>query len=491
MSVTQETASVSLNAGAVGGALRPHPLVVFLATLAVLLTMTLQDADRFLFDSDCQWHIAIGRWIWAHQAVPWIDEFSHTFAGRPWLAKEWLSQLAYYGAFEFGGWRAVVVLASVSMAGAFALVYDFLQRRVRAPIPLIALLLVFLLSMIHMVARPHALVLPVVVLWMIALVRAREREEAPSPWLALLMVLWTNMHGSFPLGVGIAAIVAAEGVFFGRRDAFWTRFARWAAFGVATLLATLATPYGWQAILIPLKLEGQGQALRYIQEWNRLAFDAYGVQAMAAMAASVAFLVLDWRRAAFRILAVGFLCLLAIDHVRFVSTFAIVTPILIAGSIARRPGLAAEPAVPVGAKTKALAGALCAALLALVIAIQPSPSPEVTPEDALRAARRQGLTGRVFNDYSYGGFLIARGVPTFIDGRSDQLFLGDFMPTLYDSIDRDDTRAFAALLDRYEVDWALVGAQSKRATRFAAMSDWTEVHRDATAAVFARRTPRR
>ncbi len=467
--------------------LRPHSLVVFFATLVTLLLMTLQDADRFLFDSDCQWHIAIGRWIWAHQAVPWVDEFSHTFAGHPWLAKEWLSQLAYYGAFELGGWRAVVVLASVSMAAAFALVYDFLQQRVRAPIPLIALLLVFLLSMIHMVARPHALVLPVVVLWMIALVRAREREEAPSPWLALLMVLWTNMHGSFPLGVGIAAIVAAEGVLFGARDTFRTRFARWAAFGFATLLATLATPYGWQAILIPLKLEGQGQALRYIQEWNRLAFDAYGVQAMAAMAASMAFLVLDWRRAAFRILAVGFLCALAIDHVRFVSTFAIVSPILIAGSIARRSGLAAAPAAPAGASTKTLAGALCAAILALALLIQPTPSPEVTPEAALNAARRHGLTGRVFNDYSYGGFLIARGVPTFIDGRSDQLFLGDFMPTLYDSIDNDDTRDFAALLDRYGVEWSLVGATSKRAIRFAAMSGWAEVYRDETSAVFARK----
>lgn len=81
-------------------------------------------------------------------------------------------------------------------------------------------------------------------------------------------------------------------------------------------------------------------------------------------------------------------------------------------------------------------------------------------------------------------------MPTFIDGRSDQLFLGDFMPTLYESIDKDDTRAFAALLDRYEVDWRW-SARSRRATRFAAMSDWIEVHRDATAAVFARKTPRR
>jgi len=61
------------------------------------------------------------------------------------------------------------------------------------------------------------------------------------------------------------------------------------------------------------------------------------------------------------------------------------------------------------------------------------------------------------------------------------------MPTLYDSIDNDDTRDFATLLDRYGVEWSLVGATSKRATRFAAMSGWAEVYRDETSAVFARK----
>jgi hypothetical protein len=467
--------------------LDPSTKNVFLGALVVLLLLTLQDGDRLLFDPDCQWHIAIGRWIWAHKAVPWVDEFSYTFAGQPWLAKEWLSQLAYYGAFEAAGWRGAVIIASVALAAAFALIYGFVRERVRAPIPLIVVLVAFLLTMVHMVARPHALVLPVVVIWMRALAVAREREEAPSPWLALLMVLWTNMHGSFPLGVGMAAILAAEGVLLGKSGTFATRFIAWFWFGAATLAATLATPYGWQAILIPLKMEGQGQALRYIQEWNPISFDMYGAQAVAAMAAALGCLVADWKRNAFRILAVGLLSLMAIDHIRFISTFAIVSPMLIATALARRPGFAAQPAAPATAYSKLTTGALAAAALALCIAIQPAPSVEVAPEAALRAAREKGLTGRVFNDYSFGGFLIAQGVPTFIDGRTDQLFLGDFMPKLYDSLDKDDTKDFSDILDRYGVEWALVRSDSTRAKRLAVMPGWTEVHRDETAAVFARK----
>ena len=474
-------------AAAASPILNPSSVQVFLGALTLMLLMSLQDGDRFLFDSDCQWHVAIGRWIWAHKAVPWVDEFSHTFAGHPWLAKEWLSQLAFYGAFEAAGWRGAVILASVALAGAFALIYDFLQQRVRAPIPLIVALVAFMLTMTHMVARPHALVLPVVVVWMRALAVAREREQAPSPWLALVMVLWSNMHGSFPLGVGMAAILAAEGVLLGTAGSFVTRCKGWSLFGAATLLATLATPYGWQAILIPLRLEGQSQALRYILEWNPLAFDAYGAQAVGAMLAALACVVPDWKRNAFRILAVGLLSLMAIDHTRFVSTFAVVSPMLIAAALARRPGLAADAPAATGFGARAAAGALAATVLWLCFAIQPAPSVEVAPEAAFRAAQRHGLTGRVFNDYSYGGFLIARGVPTFIDGRSDQLFLGDFMPKLYDSIATDDTRDFSEILDRYGVSWALVRSDSARDRRFAVMPGWIQIHRDETAAVFARR----
>ena len=29
------------------------------------------------------------------RSFPWVDEFSHTFHGQPWVAKEWISQLLF------------------------------------------------------------------------------------------------------------------------------------------------------------------------------------------------------------------------------------------------------------------------------------------------------------------------------------------------------------------------------------------------------------
>jgi len=54
--------------------------------------------------------------------------------------------------------------------------------------------------------------------------------------------------------------------------------------------------------------------------------------------------------------------------------------------------------------------------LALAGLSRPEPPGNVAPADALSAARRLGLTGPVFNDFNFNGFLLASGVKTFIDG---------------------------------------------------------------------------
>jgi hypothetical protein len=133
------------------------------------------------------------------------------------------------------------------------------------------------------------------------------------------------------------------------------------------------------------------------------------------------------------------------------------------------------PAVP--------ALALVAAGLALLAA--PRPDPRITPDAALAAARARGLTGPVYNDYNFGGFLIARGVATFIDGRTDQLFLGGFMSEVRRTEMSASDSGFARLIGRYGVRWALVQPESDASRHLDALSGWRRVYADAVAAVYA------
>jgi hypothetical protein len=40
-------------------------------------------------DGDVARHIRLGEWILDHHALPRVDFFSHTMAGRPFIAFEW------------------------------------------------------------------------------------------------------------------------------------------------------------------------------------------------------------------------------------------------------------------------------------------------------------------------------------------------------------------------------------------------------------------
>ena len=100
-----------------------------LLLMAVLFLMLVPIGSNLLVDPDSQWHVAVGSKIWNSGRLPMVDELSHTFAGSPWIATQWLSELFLFGAFSVAGWSGVVVLTAFMIASAFALLFYWLQGR--------------------------------------------------------------------------------------------------------------------------------------------------------------------------------------------------------------------------------------------------------------------------------------------------------------------------------------------------------------------------
>ena len=461
------------------------------AIVLLALFIALLAASSLLNDPDTQWHIAVGRWIWSAGRVPSTDVFSYTFEGAPWIAKEWGSQLILFAAYQAGGWRGVATLAALAIACSFALLHAWLRQRVRSTAALGLTLVAVMLAAPHFLARPHILVLPIIVLWSLALVSSLERDEAPAIPLALLMTLWANMHGSFPLGLVVACVLAGEGVLHAPAVARLKRLRQWGLFLAAALAATTLSPYGWRVILVPLRMSGNAATLRYVNEWQPLALDVTGYAALASLAFVLAVLFRRPRAELFRIVATTLLACLMIRHSRFISLFGIIAPILAAQAIARCRGLEPEPR---GGAPRVQAGLVCAlsAAAALMVSlIRPAPAVGMTPDAAFEAAKAAGVSGPVYNDYDFGGFLIAHGVKTFVDGRTDQLFLGDFLPALTQAVSAPSDTAFAALLRRYSATWALVRTHSDDAAHLGRLPGWTKIHEDAVASVYVARIERR
>ena len=104
----------------------------FIFVLLILLLLAIFvvgiPGQRLLQDPDLYWHTATGRLIWTTGSLPQVDEFSHTFRGHPWIARDWISDLAFYGSYSLDGWRGVSMLAAVSIALAYALLFLILVR---------------------------------------------------------------------------------------------------------------------------------------------------------------------------------------------------------------------------------------------------------------------------------------------------------------------------------------------------------------------------
>ena len=126
--------------------------------------------------------------------------------------------MLYAGAHALGGWVGVVILAAASITLAFGLLARFLSERLPTAPAIILTIAAVLLTSQHLLARPHVLTLPILVLWVSALITAVEKHRAPTLALLPAMTLWANLHGGFTFGLFMIAPFALEALIAGPRS---------------------------------------------------------------------------------------------------------------------------------------------------------------------------------------------------------------------------------------------------------------------------------
>ncbi len=243
---------------------------------AGIYALFLVAGNRLLIDPDTMWQITVGQWIIDHRAVPETDVYSFTMRGQPWISTQWLAQVLYAKVFAIFGWSGPVVLAAGAISATFALLAKFLSRRLSESATLVFIAAALALTVPHLLARPHVLALPVMVAWVGGMMAAADRRRAPSFWLLPLMALWANLHGGFVFGLVLIAPIALDAVVSAEPRLRRTLVLRWAAFGLAALLTSFATPYGWNALLASQKILALGAALPLIMEWRPADFGSLG-----------------------------------------------------------------------------------------------------------------------------------------------------------------------------------------------------------------------
>ena len=471
------------------------PLLVGL----VALLRSLVDRRALLNDPDTYLHIAAGRWMLAHGALPAADPFSHTMAGAHWAAPEWLAEIVLAAFYNTGGWSAIVVLAAASFAASLAILTRYLLRHFD-PLPCaVAAIAAMALVLPHLVARPHILALPPLVLWSASLFAARDAGRAPPLWLLAVMPLWANLHGSFLFGLALAGFLAAEAVLWpasGHSRAAEAR--RWGLFVIVAIAAAMVTPSGVAGLVQPFRLMAMPALYSSFSEWLPPDLAHTPELELWLLGALALGFLSGMRLPLSRLVLLLALFHMALHATRHADLLGLVGPLVVAGSLG--PALAARlrPAAS-SALTRGLARlaaparapAIAIALgLALAIAWPTLAGPlargddAVTPASALAAAQRLGLSGRVFNAERFGGYLVFAGVPTFIDGRIE-MYGNDFLAREV-AAEYGDVATLATLLDQYRIDWTLLPPQSGAAKALDHMPGWRRLYADDYAVIDGR-----
>lgn len=498
MSLAGTAVQVGVGMGAAEEARRAKFVFCLFAAAFITATLTFF-ANSVLQDPDNWWHVKVGLDMLSSGTLPTVDTYSHTFAGQPWIAKEWLGQILLALAYKVGGWNGVALLTIAAVALTVFLIARYLSVELK---PVLAVGLTLVLAFVvgpNFNARPFILTFPIIVIWTAELFDAARNERAPSLWLLPLLCLWANLHAAFTFGFVIAFFAGLD--LLARVRLSKPRLAaRWMVFGLLCPLVTLLNPHGVKAIIATFAMANGNEAVPYIEEWQAFNAAEDVLQEVALLAMVFGLLVsrvrIGWVKAVFFL----FLLHLLLAHIRFMYLFFMLVPIVVAVDVAQqypllstrqwaaaaRDGLEQFVARHFHGVSAAIAASL--ALIAAIFIAVPriAPSQETSAEGALAFASEHNLSGNVMNSYAFGGTLIFHGIKTYIDGRNDQLFLGGFTKRDHDMGTSAGKPVLEEQLKEHAIDWALLEVNDNRVPFFDQLPDWRRAYADDYAVIYMR-----
>ena len=198
-------------------------------------------------DADLYWHMATGRWILENLQFPTEDIFSFIYSGARWINLTWIFQITSYLSMELFDYFGVLLFCSLLYMGSSFFgwcSYRTMSERSPALLTWILYCVLFLWIERRWVPRPEVWTHLFLTLEILLLIRfCLKPERSKSLWLLPpILLLWTNSHGMFILGLILFGFV-------------FLRHPRRVFFPFATsILATLINPYGWEGATYPFYL---------------------------------------------------------------------------------------------------------------------------------------------------------------------------------------------------------------------------------------------
>lgn len=455
--------------------------------------------------SDLPRHLANGKWILSGKwrEILFSNAYSYTAPDFPFINHHWLFGALIYPlerAFGFGGLSLAYVLL-------LTLTFDLVMRFCEKSVPLEVAWGVggigLALAACRVEIRPEGISTFAAVIALTGLL-----SRALRPWHAFaLMMVWTNSHIYFFIGLSIFGFFAATALVLKPKE-LWK--SPEVMIGLCALLGTLITPFGYKLLFLPFTIMdhyeyplAENQPIHLLRDrgwFEVLSYPFFALQGLWVI--SVAANMWIQGRKFFSVQQIAavitgaFVTLFAWKMVRNVAMFSFLSMILIAWFMG--PLLSRIKAIYAKRMGYALQGI---AAMYLVFAILPHAYDRfglgLSPRslDSVRFFKEHHLKGPIFNNYDIGGALIGELFPderVYVDNRPEA-FPGQFFTDRYIPL-HTDPKIWEQEKSRYGfnviwIAWNELTGWGKE-FRLARLKDpeWAPVYADPVALIMVRRT---
>jgi hypothetical protein len=456
------------------------------ALTGLLLVAILLLGITRIVEHDVPWLLRAGDTLLARRSLPRVDPFSYT-SDIPWLNHEWLSEIVLALSYRAAGFVGVGLVQGMAAAACAGILLWILPRRGLA---WVALALWMLGTRDLLAPRAEIVSLPLAAaVYFLAL---RDLEQ-PSRMLFLawpLQLVWTQLHGGNPVGVGILALAAVMG---GREG-----LARRALVAAGAAALTCAGPYGWH---VHEHLLNAGSSMGLVREWQplwTLPFgDAPTVVALVLVVLGIFGLLVE-RFAPEPRTAQPSPATRRVLRMQAAAMVLFVVLALLYARFLREALLFAVPPAGLLLARIPLARSLRLALPFVILAAIPLATnaragtglePNRFPEQAVAFLQRTQPPGPMFNSYNFGGYLIFAypEQKVFIDGRAFTVYSRGFIDDLVRLYQQPER--FDALEDKWGFRLAVLAntdVTRDLITHLVTSGHWKLAYRDDQAYIFTR-----
>lgn len=415
----------------------------------------------FVKDPDYYWHIKAGEYMIKNHTILTHDVFSWYLNGKYWMSHEWLFEVIFYGlSLIFPKYHAVVYI-SVTLTCLGSILFLFNRDEYKKNIPFALCWIAFSLSFYWSIqARPYMISFILLALCLYFLFDLKKNEDSKKIyWLPLISVLWSNFHGgssNLPYLLIIMFLVTGLVSFsYSKIEASKNTKKQNLKYLIVFLLCILSiilNPHGIKMLVYPYQNMADKVMQVNISEWqptdlSNLKHYPYLILVL------VIFLTLLFSKKKIKLLDLVifiFVLFLGMKSIRFWPYTYISMTFIIFHYVSFRKHDNGTCTVIL------ILSLLCIFLFVINIKnIKNKCNSNMIDNKIIELVKKENPK-RLYNFYDYGGYLVYKNIPVFVDGRAD--LYSPYNYSDYVNISKLYGE-YEDLIDYYNFDYFLVSDQ--------------------------------